>query len=232
VLSEAAVENDVIQIYTLKNFRVPNTYTIAQTDDQFLTKTSASGTYLTQSSASTTYAPVAAGGLVQIVPTSITATGGSGSISSTGAVSFTSASAIGINGCFTSTYDDYRIIFKLTAGTQTTRMRLRVAGADNTTSNYANQVYFGGYTNSSANTGATGATSWPNSGAGELTVQTIDIMSPFTTANTTLHTLYSHDANAGLRIYQFRANTSFDGISVFPDSGTISGSFVIYGYKK
>jgi len=36
VLSEAAVENDVIQIYTLKNFRVPNTYTIAQADQLFI----------------------------------------------------------------------------------------------------------------------------------------------------------------------------------------------------
>jgi hypothetical protein len=49
VLSEAAVENDVIQIYTLKNFRVPNTYTIGQTDDQFLTKTSASAEYIPDS---------------------------------------------------------------------------------------------------------------------------------------------------------------------------------------
>lgn len=45
VLGEAAVSGDVIQVYTLKNFRVPNTYTIAQTDDQFLTKSSASSTY-------------------------------------------------------------------------------------------------------------------------------------------------------------------------------------------
>ena len=56
VLSEAAVSGDVIQVYALKNFRVPNTYTILQTDDQFLTKTSASSTYLSQSSASSTYA--------------------------------------------------------------------------------------------------------------------------------------------------------------------------------
>lgn len=47
VLSEAAVSGDVIQVYTLKNFRVPNTYTITQTDDQFLTKASASSTYAT-----------------------------------------------------------------------------------------------------------------------------------------------------------------------------------------
>jgi hypothetical protein len=55
VLSEAAVSGDVIQIYTLKNFRVPNTYTIAQTDDQFLTKTSASNTYTPLSSPVTSF---------------------------------------------------------------------------------------------------------------------------------------------------------------------------------
>jgi len=108
VLSEAAVSGDVIQIYTLKNFRVPNTYTIIETDQKFLTTTSASSTYLTQAAgitaatASATYAPVAAGGLVQITPTSIAVTGGSGSISATGAVSFTSASAISLNGVFSS----------------------------------------------------------------------------------------------------------------------------------
>jgi hypothetical protein len=36
VLSEAAVSGDVIQIYTLKNFRVPNTYTIGQADQLFI----------------------------------------------------------------------------------------------------------------------------------------------------------------------------------------------------
>jgi hypothetical protein len=80
VLSEAAVENDVIQIYTLKNFRVPNTYTIGQTDDQFLTKTSASSTYLTQAAgitaatASATYAPIAAGGLVLLASATLSGT--------------------------------------------------------------------------------------------------------------------------------------------------------------
>jgi hypothetical protein len=49
VLSEAAVASDVIQVYALKNFRVPNTYTILQTDDQFLTKTSASADYIPDS---------------------------------------------------------------------------------------------------------------------------------------------------------------------------------------
>ena len=74
VLSEAAVASDVIQVYALKNFRVPNTYTILQTDNQFLTKTSASSTYLTQASASTTYASLADGGLVLLASATLSGT--------------------------------------------------------------------------------------------------------------------------------------------------------------
>ena len=36
VLDEAVVTNDIIQIHTLKNFRVPNTYTITQADQLFI----------------------------------------------------------------------------------------------------------------------------------------------------------------------------------------------------
>jgi len=36
VLSEAAVSGDVIQVHTLKSFRIPNTYTIAQADQLFI----------------------------------------------------------------------------------------------------------------------------------------------------------------------------------------------------
>jgi hypothetical protein len=45
ILDEAGVENDIIQIQTFKNFRIANHYTINQTDDKFLSKNSASGTY-------------------------------------------------------------------------------------------------------------------------------------------------------------------------------------------
>ena len=92
VLSEAAVSGDVIQVYTLKNFRVPNTYTITQTDDQFLTKTSASSTYLSQSSASSTYQTKASNGLILLNSTN-----------------FSAASSYSISSVFTSEYENYLI---------------------------------------------------------------------------------------------------------------------------
>jgi hypothetical protein len=185
VLSEAAVSGDVIQIYTLKNFRVPNTYTIGQTDDQFLTKTSASSTYLTQAAgitaatASASYAPVAAGGLVQITPTSIAATGGSGSISSTGAVSFTSASAISLNGCFTSSYQNYRILYIFAPSTsQSHTLRLRLNGTDASGSNYNTKGLFSGTTGSVGNINTAGGTSWYGFTTSSMANITLELYKP------------------------------------------------------
>ena len=60
---------------------------------------------LTLASASTTYAPIAAGGLVQLIPSSAT----NGTIAANGTVSFTSASIVSLDGIFSSTYEFYQI---------------------------------------------------------------------------------------------------------------------------
>ena len=81
-------------------------------------------------------------GLSLITPTSVATTGGSNSISTTGAVSFTSASAISLNDVFSSTYDRYKIIINQTGASVTNgqlQMRLRVAGSDNSATNYREQ---------------------------------------------------------------------------------------------
>ena len=247
VLSEAAVASDVIQVYALKNFRVPNTYTILQTDDQFLTKTSASSTYLSQAAgitaatASATYAPVAAGGLVQIVPTSIATTGGSGSISSTGAVSFTSASAISLNGCFTSTYDNYKIIISCKTGSSVDQMimRLRVSGSDNTTSNYyystfgldtsgASIALAKGDPQSYFRIGATGS---------DTSITEVLLSEPFTSNKTS----YTQNSSLGYGTNEghfdvgggfFSGTTSFDGFTFYMASLTLTGTVRVYGYRN
>jgi hypothetical protein len=243
VLSEAAVENDVIQIYTLKNFRVPNTYTIGQTDDQFLTKTSASSTYLTQAAgitaatASATYAPVASGGLVQIVPTSIATTGGSGSISATGAISFTSASAINLNGCFTSSYDNYKIIFNSIIGSVNAilRLRYRKSGTDNTSSVYYSGSFYATWT------GTTGV--WTSSAAASssalgyvATTQgnyILDISNPLTRPLLSGSGMGAGPEDRGFFTSAYiNSSDTFDGFTLFPASGTITGTARVYGYKN
>ena len=243
VLSEAAVSGDVIQIYTLKNFRVPNTYTIAQTDDQFLTKTSASSTYLSQASgitaatASATYAPVAAGGLVQITPTSIAATGGSGSIASTGTISFTSASAISFNGCFSSSYNDYLVkILLKSSNTTDVSFRNRLSGTDASGANYNDQFFAAEATSTqlSRTTGATVGNSMRTVANEQLSCQLL-LGSSFLTEPTQFefYQVLNHTSpQTRIRSGFHTLSTSYDGFSLIPGAGTITGTVQIYGYRK
>jgi hypothetical protein len=77
-------------------------------------------------------------GLVQIVPTSVAVGSGSGSVSATGAVTFTGASSVSINNCFSATYNNYLITLECNAGSGNyVNFRLRAAGTDATGSNYS-----------------------------------------------------------------------------------------------
>jgi hypothetical protein len=245
VLSEAAVSGDVIQIYTLKNFRVPNTYTIAQTDDQFLTKISASSTYLTQAAgitaatASATYAPTAAGGLVQIIPTSIAATGGSGSISSTGAVSFTgSVSSISLNGIFNSSYDSYLIMYFGDGSTTAANLqfRMRVGGTDNSTAgSYISQSVQG---NSTTVAGVRETTTYGvlgQVGSGNPNALDMKLFKPFFAEKTAI-LAQMQQAEDVSRVRNMSGihnqNTSYDGITFFTNTGTFTGTIRVYGYRN
>jgi hypothetical protein len=85
------------------------------------------------------------GGLVQVVPTSISVGSGSGSVSGNGAITFTGASTISLNNCFTSTYDNYKFICDLALneaanGANQLRLRLRTSSGDD-----SSNIYNGGY---------------------------------------------------------------------------------------
>ena len=125
----------------------------------FITPASASTTFLTQTSASTIYAPVSAGGLVQIVPTSVSTTGGSATVSSTGIISYTNSSVLNINNCFSSTYDNYKIIFSsvMTIGSNSStqlRMRLRSSSGEDSANNYGGGYSMPYYGNTAINIAA------------------------------------------------------------------------------
>jgi len=55
-LTQAVVTNDIIDVVNTQPFNVADVYTTTQSDNRYLTQSSASSTYLTQSSASNTYA--------------------------------------------------------------------------------------------------------------------------------------------------------------------------------
>jgi hypothetical protein len=175
-------------------------------------------------------------GLSLITPTSIVATGGSGSISSTGAVSFTSASAISVVGCFTSTYDSYKIMYFSDISTSgRIRMRLLNNTTPLTTNSYIRSQVS---TNGSSPTQDSGSdTLWELSGYDSSTLSMtadLTIVNPFKAQQTLISGIHGNTSPRHLSISQNRQtdSTSFDGFQLISTSGTITGTIRVYGYRN
>jgi hypothetical protein len=184
-------------------------------------------------------------GLSLITPTSIATTGGSAtsSISSTGAVSFTSASAISLNGVFSSAYENYKIVINIT-GVSTQMdilMRLNNNGTDNTSGIYSRGGVYNYINGTPTALASVGDTKWQlgfvNSGTGSKNAFSIDMYRPNIAAETTASSLGVWNNNstfAGFFCgYLHDSATSFNGFTMYPNTGTInSGTIRVYGYKN
>lgn len=176
-------------------------------------------------------------GLSLITPTSIAASGGSGTISATGTVSFTSASAISLNGCFTSTYDSYRLVFSsLTASANVLlRLRWRKSGTDNSGATYYSGVHFTNWSGTAGvSTSSAGATSaaiiYLATGGGALS---LDVSTPLTRPTVTGLGMATGPEDRGIYLSSYMNVTdTYDGVTFFPASGTIDGKLSVYGYRK
>jgi hypothetical protein len=193
---------------------------------------------LSLASASSIYQTIEKTGLVEITPLTISVTGGSGSISATGTVSFTSASAISLNNVFSSTYENYRVLFKgsLATGSQNLNLRLRADGSNNTTSNYFYYgVAGGGITVTSFGSGFQSEVLLGTTSTVDPDFFVLDFMNPQLSSNSTvLVGNYVYSGNGTIRnLYAAQSQLiSFDGFSIYPASSTISGKITVYGYNK
>jgi hypothetical protein len=153
--------------------------------------------------------------------------------------SFTASSAVSVNNCFSSNYTNYRVILRCTsaAGDPNLSARLRVGGVDNSTaSSYLRQLLQGSSTTASAardaqNVLALGALS---TAVGNVFI--LDIVSPFAATRTSFlsNNLYVSSTDNAFVVFinaVHNQSISYDGITFFPGSSTITGSFSVYGYK-
>ena len=159
--------------------------------------------------------------------------------------SFSGVASQSVNNVFSSTYDAYRIqvLFTSTAFTDgNLRLRMRVSGADDTTSNYYTQVTgFTDFNNtdnfreSNQTSFFVGATDAGNTG-GQYHFK-LDLFNPFVSSQTT-NTGQSDTINGSAAVvlynfgHLFNATTSFTGFTFFPSGGTMTGSVSTYGYNK
>jgi len=155
---------------------------------------------------------------------------------------FSAVSTKQVTGCFSATYNNYLVLFEVTAGTADASLKLRfsVSGVDNTTTNY----FFA--SNGIRPTGA--AAPLTTNGAGTLDIGRInnnstqtqkyhlDIFKPFTAAATGISAIgYAQDVTAGIAINgggNFNAANSFDGITFYPTGGAMTGTITVYGYQS
>ena len=182
-----------------------------------------------------------AAGLKPIVPSSVAIGSGSSSVSTLGAVTFTSASSVSLNDVFSSTYQNYRIVLNTgdPASNQLFTMRMRVSGADNSNATYYRMNFGQGTGGATSLLGVT-QTSFGLGYAGGTShfASAIDTFNPFdSTLRTSISGLgvgnnSSYNGITGWTINGwFDATTSFTGFSLLFGANT-TGTVSVYGYKK
>ena len=175
-------------------------------------------------------------GLVQVVPTSVTVGSGSGSVDGNGAVTFSGASSVSLNNCFTSTYDNYHIkVLVTTSGNATVSSRLRASGSDITTANYNTRGFYVGFSSALSRVVTSGSTAWDILGLNaNKGLFNFEISQP-NAAATKINFVKCYSQSSGDQVdyeIDFSASTVADGFSIYVNTGTITGTVRVYGYRN
>jgi hypothetical protein len=167
------------------------------------------------------------------------ATPSSGALTKIVSGSFTASAGLSVNSCFTSTYKNYKVMFRIKASTTagTIAWRWRTSGTDLSTGSY----YYGwNLTNNNATTtlsGANAATSIDLGGITETSYfnnYSYDVFGP--QANTQIPSFYGGGTftNAGQRGFGGGISITvgaYDGFSLIT-AQNITGEYVVYGYEN
>lgn len=151
------------------------------------------------------------------------------------AQSFSAVSSVLVNNCFTATYENYRVLFRCSRSTSNfVQYRLRVSGTDSTTGYDRRYVVMAG-----TNSFSTAALTVQNSGyiqgnaSSDPTWSDMEFSSPAIATPTFVSQRVSSYVNdVSLELLYHNVSTAYDGITIFPSAGTITGSVRIYGYRN
>jgi hypothetical protein len=147
---------------------------------------------------------------------------------------FTAAGTIQVNNCFTSAFTNYLILFRFTSfslASQGVYIQESVSGTPNT-SGYSFQQFL------QSNTTLTGSQNLTDTQhlfgitatTGAFTACTV--YGPQLAANTFFNSTYSNGAQQQYNSTRHTNTTQFDGFYIFLSSGTMTGTYTIYGYQK
>ena len=149
--------------------------------------------------------------------------------------SFSGVASQSLNNVFSATYDNYRIVCYLeTTSIANLGIRLRVAGVDNSTaSSYINQLING------ASSGVTAqrlvSSQWSEfiyiNASSEINSFIFDLQKPFLATQTAGQQQGGRDNNLTIGQLRHNQSTSYDGFTMIPSSGNITGKVSVYGYS-
>ena len=181
-------------------------------------------------------------GLVQVIASSVTkGASGSASVDSKGNVTFSGTESIALNSVFNSTYQNYLMVFNgTTSAAELVNFRMRLGATDATGANYQRA---GAYRVTNEAIGGLGAINQTSAfmpvltGTGTNKYFTVNILNPFEAKPTIIYGKGA-DCQAGASFSmidisaQHDLSNSYDGIILYPGSGTITGTARVYGYNQ
>jgi hypothetical protein len=182
--------------------------------------------------------PAAAPGMVLLTPTSTANSGGSASIGANGQVTFTGVNELSLNGVFTADFDNYVVSGwgSATSSDQAIRVRMRVGGVNNTTgSSYTFQTLTAASTTVSGSR-VTGTEGWgPNLDDEQRSGFFWSFYAPFLAQPTAWRSV-AVTGNSGAQISEYAGthnqSTSYDGFTIYPGAGSITGKLQVYGVRS
>lgn len=179
-------------------------------------------------------------GLIPVIPTSVAVGSGSASVDAGGLVTFSGATSVSVNGCFTSAYLNYIILFNETAATAYAdgNLRLRASGTDASNAYYRNGILNDatsvmGFNSSNDSNWGNALTTHPAT-VGHAHSR-IEIRDPQRAKPTTYQNTSHAWSGTGSRFLTsggfHTTPSSYDGFTIYLSSGNFGGTFKIYGYN-
>ena len=181
-----------------------------------------------------------AGGMVSVIPTSVAVGSGTGSVGASGLVTFSGVSSVSINGCFTSTYTNYKVVARYTNASTLTALycRLRASGT-NATTNYDTTGFRSFNTLAVESNGYnTDVQQYANSAnvAGAYNGGIFEFFGPAEALSTNFISTHSATEAGTAAVNWFSSwyndnQTSYDGFTITCAASTLSGTLMVYGYS-
>jgi hypothetical protein len=156
-----------------------------------------------------------------------------------GKTTFSTVASASISNVFSSTYDRYLVVARITGSNtgQYVYLRYKLGSTEYATGNYYKYGYFIKW-NSTLTTYANGGETNFSPLAvfnGAHNESRLEIQNPYSSSYRTSHTMNTNDVNDGACYVMdgvVGATNSFDGFNLYASTGTMSGEVLIYGMRQ